>query len=74
MRFNARQAEGSSARCWITPFRPLGASTKGRFEKIPLRSDATAMDRAVLVVVSLMGKPEDMYNMLDFQHCASKTC
>ena len=39
------------------PFRPLGASTNGRLEKTPLSSDATAMESAVLVVVSLTGRP-----------------
>ena len=39
------------------PFRPLGASTNGRLENTPLSSDATAIESAVLVVVSFTGKP-----------------
>ena len=39
------------------PFRPLGASTNGRLENTPLSSDATAIESAVLVVVSFTGRP-----------------
>ena len=41
----------------LVPFSPLGASTNGRLENVPLSRDATAMASAVLVVVSLTGRP-----------------